>query len=50
MPMEAALSLGLSPWRVFVLVRLPLALRAIEAATAVLSGGATWLGRREGLP
>ncbi len=38
--MEAALSLGLSPWRVFVLVRLPLALRAM---LPILANQYVWL-------
>ncbi|RRI02020.1 ABC transporter permease subunit [Mesorhizobium tamadayense] len=38
--MEAALSLGLSPWRVFTLVRLPLALRAM---LPILANQYVWL-------
>lgn len=38
--MEAALSLGLSPWRVFALVRLPLALRAM---LPILANQYVWL-------
>ncbi len=37
---EAALSLGLSPWRVFMLVRLPLALRAM---LPILANQYVWL-------